>query len=211
MKLLRLSTLSLTLAIAVMTLGYVNPASAAPPGGFKLTGTDAAYADWLNEDVDGCSANLFVGFVETDKFQQPLGSKPRPHSDVNADLAVDCPLNSWNLAGVTSAGDCGSLSMDSLVSASVSCDVTISEPGGAVAIVTINGLSWTAEGPVFTWTSHGRGIHATHRTRTATVTGYVTIAFAVTLADFPGLVEFDAADVDDARITHYNEIQIALP
>ena len=131
MNILRLSTLSLTLAIAVMTLGYVNPASAAPPGGFKLTGTDAAYADWFNEEISGCDVNLFVGFVETDKLQMPLGSKPRPHSDVNADLAVTCGANHWNLAGVTDAGACSSLSMDSLASASVSCVVTISDPGGA--------------------------------------------------------------------------------
>ena len=40
---------------------------------------------------------------------------------------------------------------------------------------------------------------------------YVRITFIVPAGDVGGTVDFSAADVDDARITHYNEIQIALP
>ena len=205
MNILRLLTLSLALAIAAMTLGYANPSFAAPPpGGFLLTQTDAAYVDWGPDAQDGCTGvSIFVGFVEG-TLQLPRGSRPNPdHSDIQVILDFDCG-SSVTLEGVAQAADCATHDMDKLMSASVTC-VVILDMGGA-GIATITGLAWTAVGPIFTTTNHSPGNHSAHRTRTADISGAVSIAVTNPVTNTFGFA--GSTDLNDARITHFNEIQL---
>ena len=205
MNILRLPTLSLTLAIAVMTLGYVNPASAAPPpGGFLLTQTDAAYVDWGPDAQDGCTGvSIFVGFVEG-TLQLPRGSRPNPdHADVQVILNFDCG-SSVTLEGVAQAADCATHDMDKLMSASVTCVFNLDI--GGTGIATITGLAWTAVGPIFTTTNHSPGNHSTHRTTPAPVSGTIEIVVADPVSKTFG---FSGTGNDD-RMTHFNEIQIQI-
>ena len=123
-----------------MTLGYVNPASAAPPpGGFLLTQTDAAYVDWGPDAQDGCTGvSIFVGFVEG-TLQLPRGSRPNPdHADIQVFLDFDCGDGPVHLEGLAQAADC-TTTMDKLVSASVTCLFYLD---GDVGMITIAGLAW---------------------------------------------------------------------
>jgi hypothetical protein len=92
--------------------------------------------------------------------------------------------------------------MDKLMSATVDCMVIL-DMGGA-GIATITGLAWTAVGPIFTTTNHSPGNHSAHRTRTADVSG--TVSIAVT-SPVNKTFEFSGAGNED-RMTHYNEIQL---
>ena len=89
--------------------------------------------------------------------------------------------------------------------ASVICVVIFDGGEGTVTI----DLSWTAEGDIFTTTNHSPGNHSAHRTRTADVTGNVTIVIFTQVAH--NFVFTGVNALDDARITHFNEIQIARP
>ena len=206
MNILRLSTLSLTLA--VMTLGYVNPASSE---GFLLTQADAAHADWIDTTISGCRVDLAVGFVEAKSLQNPLGSRPiQPHSDVAATLTVQCPSGMGpmvTLMGVTPAAGCAPPpDMVSLDSALVSCVIDFVDDTG-MSDVEITGLHWTATGDVFTEIINNPGMHAAHRTRTASVDAGSVIIMVDDVAGLPTFIELFAAGVDFAQMTHYNEIQ----
>ena len=203
MNILRLSTLSLTLAIAVMTLGYVNTASAAPPpGGFLLTQADAAYVGWGPVAQDGCTGvSIFVGFVEG-TLQLPRGSRPNPdHADIQVFLDFDCGAGPVILEGLAQAVDC-TTTMDKLVSASVDCVVIIDT--GGTGVITITDLEWDAVGPIFTTTNHSPGNHSAHRTTPAPVSGTIVIGVATPVSKTFG---FSGPGNDD-RMTHYNEIQL---
>ncbi len=184
---------ALLAAVLILSAAVVLPASAEPPSGFVMTGADAAYAEF-DVAVDGCVARLFVGYVEADRFKYFGGGIVKPHSDVAVAL-VGCGLD---LEGV--APSVGSPLVDMVELDSASLDgFVVPLTGGSVAVVT---LDWTAVGDVWTWTDHGPGKHASHRTRAADVTGTVTI-------DTVGLSL--TADADRTVITHYREIQIELP
>lgn len=201
---------------ATLIIATGLPAGAAPPsGGFRLTGADAAYADWVQQDIGDCEVNLFVGFVEAARLSQPLGSPPMPHSDLQAIMTASCPAGpDRTLEGVIQAADCvpGPLTMVSLESADANCDFTISD-GSTVEVGLAIALDWTAFGEVFTQTFHRPDNHAAHRTRTATVDGYVTITDVTGAEDLASLAggALDGASAQpDARITRYNEIQLPV-
>ena len=171
-----------------------------------LQGADAAYAEWIDEAVGGCSTNLFVGFVDAAAVQLSSEEAPQPHSDLQAILSVNCPQTSWNLEGVVQAADCPSPpEMASLESAAVSCGLTVESEDGAAADLTLN-LGWTASGAVVTETFPDSD-NAQH-TRTATVVGEVTVdvtaddGLVAVFSDFGGYMDSAA---DDVRITHFQE------
>lgn len=202
------SLLFTAVVAATLTIATGLPAGAQPPTeGFLLSQTDAAYAEWP-VSLTGCTTgNLFVGFVDADRLQQPLGSRPRTdHADVQAILTCQGgPV----LEKTVQATDCGPAQIVELDSASVVCTFEI-DNGGPTAEVAIN-LQWEADGDTFTETVQNPGMRAAHRTRLANLCGGVTITG--TGGGLSGSQSLDNSNklADATRITHYQEIQIGSP
>jgi hypothetical protein len=195
---------------AILTIATALPAIAQPPaGGFQLTRTEAAYAEWQSVPLNGgCAGDLFVGFVDG-TLQQPLGSRPGPHSDVQAILTHSCGGGA-TLEGTVPASSCATAQIVSLDSAEVDCTFEISG-GGDTATVAID-LEWTATGGIFTERVNNPGMHAAHRTRIATVVGDVEITgTGGDLTGLGGCADSTTLFGDASRITRFNEIQIGGP
>ena len=197
--------------------------------GFHLIGTDAAYVRFV-APIDACHGfDLFVGYVQADGLQSPIGDgRPHFHSDVDAFLTVSenaetegCGSEQLHLTG--GSGPIGSQHVEIVALESATVDdfemtVTGVEGDDPVTVVLNLDLAWTAEGAVYTETTHGRGDHSAHRTVAAAVGGTVSIEsvdgdgpLATALSVLAGQGPVADLQQTEGVITHYQQIIINLP
>ena len=175
-----------------------------------LTGFDAAYADWIDEEVEGCGAALNIGFGEAAAYQVGSESPQLGTADVDASLGVNCPEKSWVLYGVVPAADCiPPPEMVTLESATVTCDLTISGDGAEADLKLA--LEWTATGGVATETIPNSD---PQHTRMATLVGDVMMQVTTDddlVALFSGFQGFGDSDLVEARMVSIPGEQIIAP
>jgi hypothetical protein len=215
-------------AVLTMTLMAVVPANAGSSvtdSGLLLTGTDAAYATGTLS-IDECHGlDVFVGYVEADRLLSPLGSgQPFFHTDLEASLRVyeiaeieGCGSDELILSGVRGITDSDQVEMVTLESAFVhDFQLTVEGVEASVPVVaglTIN-LDWAGDDNIRTETFQSKGDHSAHRTVGAAVSGTVTINTVTGGGELAGLLAgtvVSGSDLQDAQITHYQQILIDLP
>ena len=231
MKRHRPARLIVALATVFLFAGTVGSASAqsAVTDGLHLIGTDAAYVRFV-APVDACHGfDLFVGYVQADGLQSPIGDgRPHFHSDVDAFMTVSqnaetegCGSDQLHLMGGRPVIDSDQAEIVQLESATLDgFELTLTgvEGDDAATVVLNLDLAWTAEGGVYTETTHGPGDHSAHRTVDATVSGTVTIesvggdgALATALSALAGQGPVAELEQTEGVITHYQQIIINIP
>jgi hypothetical protein len=219
----------MTAAALALTTSTASAHPSVVTGGFVLTGTDAAYANFL-APVDAChTLDLFVGYVAADRLLNPLGSgAPFVHSDVDVTLRIyenaeteGCGSADLHLAGGEQAST-GQVEMVMLESATLDgfeLEVTGVEGGVPVTVMLTLDLEWTGDGDIFTETFHEPGTVSANRTVLASVDATVTIdsvdgggELAAALADGPDVYSTgDGLEQTRGVITHGQGIVINLP
>jgi hypothetical protein len=221
---LTLRRLALVAAAAlIMVTGVMIPASADPPTGFILVGSNAAYSDHSTGFVSGGTdyvLEIQVGYVEAKMLKFFGGETYRPHTDVDVRLCVfrDAPDDwcgseeSLQLSGVKNLPWDGDAKIVKLESALLD-QFRLSVTGDGVAADLLLALEWEAYGRTVTEPLRGPGQHGAQKTRQAHLTGSIEIEGLTgggplsALVGAPLMVQ-DLTPFPDSppRIVFYNEI-----
>jgi len=231
MRRLRPARLIVALATVFSFAGTVGIAGtrSAVTDGLHLIGTDAAYVRFV-APVDTCHGfDLFVGYVEADGLQSPIGDgQPDVHSDVDAFMTVSqnaetegCGSDQLHLMGgrpITDSDEVEIVTLESATLDGFELTLTGLEGDDAATVVLTLDLVWTPEGGVYTETTHGPGDHSAHRTVEATVSGTVTIesvdgdgALATALSGLAGQGPVAELEQTEGVITRYQQIILNIP